>query len=82
MLAAIRAHPPDYVIVSTRDSSEMGAALFGVDYATSLWDWLVAHYIEVERFGAWPAEASGFGLAVFERYTVDDSPVLTPEEDS
>ncbi len=78
VLAAIDLQRPEYILVSTRETSEMGAALFGVDYGLLLWEWVVAHYVEVERFGVWPADGSAFGLVVFKRHTIKDSPILTP----
>ena len=44
MLAAVQAHPPDYLLLTNIDASEYGATAFGVDYAMKLTAWLDKNY--------------------------------------
>ena len=41
IVASFEAHPPDYVLLSHRDSPEYGAAYFGRDYAQKLSTWVM-----------------------------------------
>jgi len=54
MLADFNAHPPDFVALVHRDSSEYKLALFGTDYAPSLLAWVRANYVPVFRVGPEP----------------------------
>ena len=69
MLAALEAHPPDYVVLAHRLSRESGVGPFGRDPGNGLRlrRWVDAHYREIARFGAEPFTGRGFGTLVLER---------------
>jgi hypothetical protein len=48
MLAALRAAPPDWVLLVPRDFKEYGLPPFGEGYADSIANWIDANYREVE----------------------------------
>jgi 4-amino-4-deoxy-L-arabinose transferase-like glycosyltransferase len=54
MLEALRAAPPDAVVVVQRDTGEYGASVFGRDYASELASWLRANHRR-----SWQSEANG-----------------------
>jgi hypothetical protein len=69
MLADLQAHPPDYVVLVHRAWKEFGVGPFGKDprNGRALRAWVDAHYRRVQRFGAEPFGADGFGVVVLER---------------
>jgi hypothetical protein len=69
MLRALRAHPPDFIVVMHRLSNEFGVGAFGVDPRNGrrLMDWVRGHYRRVERIGAEPFSGQGFGLVILRR---------------
>jgi hypothetical protein len=69
MLAALEAHPPDYVVLAHRRSGEFGVGPFGRDprNGAGLRRWVDARYREVARFGPEPFTGAGFGTLVLER---------------
>src|SRR5262249_21027392 len=54
MLAAFRAHPPDYIVLANKDTSEYGVRFFGVDYGRKLRAWVDQNYGPVYHVGAPP----------------------------
>lgn len=50
MLAALKKHPPDWIVLTSVDSSEYGARFFGADYAKALGAWIVANYETVKPY--------------------------------
>jgi hypothetical protein len=44
MLAAFKAHPPDYIVAVPRRLGEYGVKGFGQDYAENLAAWVEANY--------------------------------------
>ncbi|HJO26463.1 MAG TPA: hypothetical protein QF730_04365 [Planctomycetota bacterium] len=73
MLAALRASPPDLVVLVHKDTSEYGLPLFGRDFGVELMDWVRSNYVESWRVGAKPLERahSRFGLAILEPRPAD-----------
>jgi hypothetical protein len=51
VLRALEEHPPDCVVVFPRPTTEYGQAVFGLDYARHIADWLRAHYRPVALSG-------------------------------
>ncbi|MCB9889201.1 MAG: hypothetical protein H6836_06460 [Planctomycetes bacterium] len=58
ILAALQAHPPDYVVVLHRPTREYGLPLFGTDYGRSILHWVGRTYREVHAIGAEPLHAN------------------------
>ena len=69
-LRAIEQHPPDYVVLAQRDTSEFGVKFFGRDYARSIGRFLETHYRPVWLAGAPPFRSDAFGLQLLERIPV------------
>lgn len=67
LLAPLRARPPDYVVVTHRDASELGAAFFGLDYAQATLAWLQEHYEPVGTLGAEPFQRVEYGMMLLRR---------------
>jgi hypothetical protein len=68
VLAALRATPPDLVVLAHKDTSEYGFPLFGTDYGEKIMAWVRGRYTETWRAGARPLQSSaqGFGIAILE----------------
>jgi hypothetical protein len=67
MLASLRQHPPDFVILVHKDTSEFGVGLFGKDerYGQKIMEWVNAEYAPVALFGAEPLQDPQlFGIKV------------------
>jgi hypothetical protein len=67
ILAALRDHPPDWVAVVHKDTSEFGARFFGRDYARALGRWIRQEYRPEALFGAPPLETDDFGIMLLRR---------------
>jgi hypothetical protein len=69
MLSALKADPPDYVLLVHRLAFEFGLAPFGRDPRNGLrvMDWVRSNYERVERIGAEPFEGPRFGIAILRR---------------
>ncbi len=58
MLASLKAHPPDYVFIVHKDTTEFGVRFFGTDYGKHLYPWIMTHYRQAPTpldLGASPA---------------------------
>jgi hypothetical protein len=65
MLAALRRHPPDCVMIVHKDTSEFGVPFFGVDYGRDLGAWITSHYQQRDMpldLGAQPLRDNRFGI--------------------
>jgi hypothetical protein len=51
MLQSLQQHPPDFIVLIPRDTSEYGPALFGRDYAQSFQQWMWSGYHQVFQTG-------------------------------
>jgi hypothetical protein len=67
MLAAYRAHPPDWILLVHRDASEFGLRFFGVDYAKDFAAWIVESYEDTLLLGDPPFEGPYFGMRLLRR---------------
>ena len=69
MLADLRAHPPDFVVLIHRNSAEFGVGPFGTDprNGRAIMDWVRKHYRRVERVGEEPFQGRGFGTVILRR---------------
>jgi hypothetical protein len=68
ILAAFRAKPPDWIVLTHKDTREYGVGFFGRGYGRPLYAWVLEHYRPVARFGDVPlAPSSRFGTALLER---------------
>ncbi|MBW2275266.1 MAG: glycosyltransferase family 39 protein [Deltaproteobacteria bacterium] len=54
IVEAFRRAPPDFVLLTRKDTREYGGAGFGRDYGLALVDWIHAHYRGVARIGVYP----------------------------
>lgn len=67
MLAALKAHPPDFVLLVHKDTSEYGFRYFGRDYGKDIGRWLRGNYTGVVRLGAVPLTDERPGLLLLRR---------------
>lgn len=51
VLAALRASPPDYIMLASQNTNERDAPFFGRRYAQDLYEWVQAAYQPVAGFG-------------------------------
>jgi hypothetical protein len=73
VLGALKASPPDYLMLVHRDTSEAGARFFGRDYARSIGAWIQRDYRPVGLVGAMPFR-DRFGVLVLERRVAGAQP--------
>jgi hypothetical protein len=66
MLADLRAHPPDFIVLVHRDHAEFGVGPFGTDprNGRAIMNWVGEHYRRVERIGEEPFQGRGFGTVI------------------
>jgi 4-amino-4-deoxy-L-arabinose transferase-like glycosyltransferase len=67
LLAAVAAHPPDYVALVQSDTSEFGYRFFGQDYGQRLMEWVRSRYHEVALAGQRPFMDEDFGILLLRR---------------
>jgi hypothetical protein len=67
MVAAFRAHPPDYIVLAHKDTTEYGVRFFGVHYGRQLRAWMDQNYKQVHRVGAQPLVDHQFGMVVLQK---------------
>jgi len=67
MVASLEAHPPDYVMVVHRETSEYGVRSFGRDYARNIYAWIVANYRPITLIGAPPFQSGRFGILLLQK---------------
>jgi hypothetical protein len=72
LLASFAAHPPDFVALVDKDTSEYGARYFGRDYAQQLALWVRGHYHEISLAGGRPFEGGRFGILLLRRNDLAD----------
>lgn len=70
ILASFRDHPPDYIVLAHKDTSEEGYQFFGRDYAQNLFAWINSHYQAIRLFGAVPLQDGRFGLLLLQHIAV------------
>jgi hypothetical protein len=69
MLADLRAHPPDFIVLIHRNYDEFGVGPFGTDprNGRAIMGWVRARYRRVERLGEEPFQGRGFGIVILRR---------------
>jgi hypothetical protein len=68
MLAAFHDAPPDWIVITHKDTREYGVGFFGRGYGRKLYAWVQANYEPVESFGDAPLQAgSHFGAELLAR---------------
>jgi hypothetical protein len=67
MRVALVEHPPDFIALIHRDTTEYGYQYFGRDYGTGLAQWIATHYDPVARIGAVPFRSARNGIAFYRR---------------
>ena len=51
ILGELRAEPPDWIVMNSRDLREFGVRRFGADYAPRVGTWIRKHYVRERVFG-------------------------------
>ena len=64
---AFTAHPPDFILLVHKDTSEFGARFFGRDYAQDLFRWIEREYDAVATWYGVPLQDDRFGVRLFRR---------------
>lgn len=64
--ASLRDHPPDYIALAHKNTSEYGVRFFGQDYAQDIFQWIRSNYHPLELVGAAPFTSTRFGILFVE----------------
>ena len=66
MLKAFQSHPPDFIILVEKDTSEYGVGPFGVDpgYGKLIMDWVGNHYETVWQVVRQPLTEHDFRISI------------------
>ena len=67
MLEAFEAHPPDWIMLAHKDTSEFGFRFFGQDYGQALFAWIMEAYQPVVLVGAMPLQSHQYGILLLSR---------------
>jgi hypothetical protein len=68
IVAGFEAHPPDFVVLCHKDTSEYGAPLFAHDYGRKIAAWVHDNYESVVLLGDPPlVEVDRFGILILRR---------------
>jgi hypothetical protein len=68
MLADIKSHPPDYLVLIHKETSEFGFRFFGKDYGQKINQWIKQNYSEMGVVGARPfVDPYQFGVLLLQR---------------
>lgn len=69
MIASLREHPPDFVVLIHRGHEEFGTGPFLSDprYGEAFHNWLERGYSPVQQIGAPPFQGAAFGIVVLQR---------------
>ena len=69
IVGSLDAHPPDYVLLVDKDTSEFGVGPFGIDptYGRRIMGWVGQHYDAAVLFGSEPFRGRGFGIKILKR---------------
>ena len=60
-------HPPDYIALVHKDTSEYGFRFFGRDYGQTLWAWIHKNYHPITVIGDPPLRDEKFGILLLGR---------------
>jgi hypothetical protein len=66
-LESFHNHPPDYIVLVHKDTSEYGFQFFGRDYGQMLWEWIQKNYHPVTLIGDPPLRDANFGILLLGR---------------
>ncbi|MCL2649216.1 MAG: glycosyltransferase family 39 protein [Phycisphaerales bacterium] len=75
LLASLQQHPPDYIAITHRPTGEFGPLAFGIDYASSLRNYIMTHYTPAHLSGIIPYTAyspTTFGILLLRRNDLAD----------
>jgi hypothetical protein len=68
MLADLRSHPPDYLVLVHKETGEFGFRFFGKDYAAGIMAWIDRNYFELGLAGDRPfVDPLRFGMLLMKR---------------
>ena len=69
MIASLREHPPDFVVLIHRGHEEFGTGPFLSDprYGEAFRSWLERGYSLVQQIGAPPFQGAAFGIVILQR---------------
>jgi hypothetical protein len=67
ILESFHNHPPDYITLVHKDTSEYGFRFFGRDYGQTLWAWIQKNYHPVALIGDPPLRDEKFGILLVGR---------------
>jgi len=73
MLEAFKAHPPDWISLVHKDTSEFGFRFFGQDYGQELFAWIMEAYQPVGVVGSIPLKDDRYGILLLVRREEADS---------
>jgi hypothetical protein len=62
IIAELNKHPPTYILLIYRDTSEYGNRMFGRDYGRDLYSWVLQRYCPVAEYGASALSEDGDGF--------------------
>ncbi|MCG3138713.1 MAG: hypothetical protein HJJLKODD_02581 [Phycisphaerae bacterium] len=65
MLQALAQHPPEWIVINSRDSSEFKARYFGLDYGQSIYNWVCQHYSLRHQEGTWPPKDNQLSVQIY-----------------
>ena len=68
MVADMKSHPPDYIVLVHKETSEFGFRFFGKDYGTRMMAWIDQNYSELGLAGDRPfVDPYRFGMLLMKR---------------
>lgn len=67
ILQTLKNHPPDWIALVHKDTTEFGAQYFGRDYAQEYKAWIQSNYDVESLIGKPPLEADQFGIALLRK---------------
>ncbi len=67
VLESFHTHPPDFIVLVHKDTSEYGFRFFGRDYGQELWTWIQKNYHPITLIGDPPLRNENFGILLLGR---------------
>ena len=67
ILESLRKNPPDYFIITEKDTTEHGGRYFGQDFGKRIFEWIENNYKPVYLAGSPPLSGQGFGILISKR---------------
>lgn len=67
ILDSLKTHPPDFIVLVHKDTSEYGFKFFGRDYGQQIYAWIAANYRGVSLVGSPPLQDDRPGLLLMQR---------------